>query len=110
MDEQGVDQLWLFPTLGMLYEELLKDDPEAVTITFTAFNRWLEEDWGFAYEDRIFAAPYFSLCDVDWAVQELEWALDQGARTIVHAARGRVHRDRSAHARPTRRSTRSGRG
>ncbi len=83
MHEQGVDQLWMFPTLGMLYEELLKDDPEAVTILFTAFNRWLEEDWGFAYEDKIFAAPYFSLCDVDWAVQELEWALDQGARTIV---------------------------
>jgi predicted TIM-barrel fold metal-dependent hydrolase len=83
MHEQGVDQLWLFPTLGMLYEELLKDDPEAVTILFTAFNRWLAEDWGFAYEDKIFAAPYFSLCDVDWAVQELEWALDQGARTIV---------------------------
>jgi len=67
----------------MLYEELLKDDPEAVTITFTAFNRWLEEDWGFAYRDRIFAAPYLSLCDVDWAVRELEWALDRGARVIV---------------------------
>ena len=83
MDEQGLAQLWLFPTLGMLYEELLKDDPEAVTITFTAFNRWLEEDWGFAYRDRIFAAPYLSLCDVDWAVRELEWALDLGARVIV---------------------------
>jgi predicted TIM-barrel fold metal-dependent hydrolase len=83
MDEQGLAQLWLFPTLGMLYEELLKDDPEAVTITFTAFNRWLEEDWGFAYRDRIFAAPYLSLCDVDWAVRELEWALDRGARVIV---------------------------
>ena len=83
MDEQGLAQLWLFPTLGMLYEELLKDDPEAVTITFTAFNRWLEEDWGFAHRDRIFAAPYLSLCDVDWAVRELEWALDRGARVIV---------------------------
>jgi predicted TIM-barrel fold metal-dependent hydrolase len=83
MHEQGVDQLWMFPTLGMLYEELLVDDPEAVTILFTAFNRWLAEDWGFAYADKIFAAPYLSLCDVDWAVRELEWALDQDARTIV---------------------------
>jgi hypothetical protein len=24
MDEQGIDQIWLFPTLGVLYEELLK--------------------------------------------------------------------------------------
>jgi predicted TIM-barrel fold metal-dependent hydrolase len=82
MDTQALNQVWLFPTLGMLYEELLKDDPEAVTITFTAFNRWLEEDWGFHYENRIFAAPYLSLCDVDWAVRELEWALDRGARVI----------------------------
>jgi predicted TIM-barrel fold metal-dependent hydrolase len=83
MDRQGLEKIWLFPTLGMLYEELLKDDPEAVTLTFTAFNRWLADDWGFAYNDRIFAAPYLSLCDVDWAVAELEWAIDQGARVLV---------------------------
>jgi predicted TIM-barrel fold metal-dependent hydrolase len=83
MDEHGLEAIWLFPTLGMLYEELLKHDPEAVTITFTAFNRWLAEDWGFEYQDRIFAAPYLSLCDVDWAVRELEWALDHGARSVV---------------------------
>ncbi|MEJ5254786.1 MAG: amidohydrolase family protein [Acidimicrobiales bacterium] len=83
MDQQGLQACWLFPTLGMLYEELLKDDPEAVCLTFRAFNRWVEEDWGFAYRDRIFAAPYLTLADVDWAVEELEWALDRGAGTIV---------------------------
>ena len=83
MDAQGVDRCWMFPTMGMIYEEPLKDDPEAVMLLFTAFNRWLAEDWGFAYRDRIFAAPYFTLVDVDWACAELEWALDHGARTIV---------------------------
>jgi len=83
MDEFGIEAIWLFPTLGVLYEELLKDDIPAVTATFTAFNRWIEEDWGFAYEDRIFGAPYLTLADPDWAVTELEWALDKGARVIV---------------------------
>jgi predicted TIM-barrel fold metal-dependent hydrolase len=83
MDAQGLAQVWLFPTLGMLYEELLKDDPRAVVLLFRAFNRWLAEDWGMAYRDRIFAAPYISLADVDEAVRELEWALDQDARTVV---------------------------
>ena len=83
MEAQGLEATWLFPTLGVLYEELLKHDPEAVTVTFTAFNRWLEEDWGFAYRDRIFAAPYLSLADLDWAVRELEWALGRGARIVV---------------------------
>ena len=83
MDAQGIDRLWLFPTLGMIYEEPLRHDPDAVVLMFRAFNRWLVEDWGFDYQDRIFAAPYITLADPDAAVSELEWSLDQGARTIV---------------------------
>jgi hypothetical protein len=83
MDRQGVSKIWLFPTLGMLYEEILKHDPEGVGIMFTAFNRWLEEDWGFDFADRIFAGPYISLASVGWACRELDWALDKGARVIV---------------------------
>jgi predicted TIM-barrel fold metal-dependent hydrolase len=82
MDEQGVEAIWLFPTLGVLYEELLKQDGFAVTTTFRAFNQWLLEDWGFHYQDRIFAAPYISLADPEWAVRELEWALGEGARVV----------------------------
>ena len=67
MDEHGLERIWLFPTLGMIYEQLLKSDPEGVGIMFRAFNRWLEEDWGYNYQDRIFAAPYISLADPDEA-------------------------------------------
>jgi len=83
MDEFGLEAVWMFPTLGVLYEELLKDDLFALTTTFRAFNRWVEEDWGFAYENRIFGAPYLTLADPEWAVEELEWALDRGARVVV---------------------------
>lgn len=83
LDEQGLDAMWLFPTLGVLYEELLKHDTDAVKTQFRAFNRWLDEDWGCNYKNRIFASPYISLCDVDFACEELEWALAQGARTVV---------------------------
>jgi predicted TIM-barrel fold metal-dependent hydrolase len=83
MDEQGIDKVWLFPTLGVLYETPMVHDPEGVGIMFDAFNRWLEEDWGFAYQGRIFAAPYLSLADPEAAVAQLEWALDKGARVIV---------------------------
>jgi predicted TIM-barrel fold metal-dependent hydrolase len=83
MDEQGLSKCWLFPTLGMVYEAPLRDDPEAVCATFRAFNRWLVDDWGVAHADRIYAAPYLTLADPAWAVEELEWALAEGARTIV---------------------------
>ena len=46
MDEQGIEKIWLFPTLGMVYEDLLKHDPGGVILMFRAFNRWLVEDWG----------------------------------------------------------------
>ncbi len=82
MDKQGLEKIWLFPTLGVLYEELLKNDPQAVGVAFTAFNRWLDEDWGCNYENRIFAAPYIALADVDHAVAELEWALSRDARVV----------------------------
>src|ERR1035437_4133768 len=82
MDAQQIEAAWLFPTLGVMYEEALKHDPEAVGIAFRAFNRWLDEDWGLNYRGRILAAPYISLADVGWAVAELEWALDRGARVI----------------------------
>ena len=96
LDEFGLESIWLFPTLGILYEELLGDDVFAITQTFTAFNRWLDDDWGFAYQDRIFAAPYISLSDLDWAIGELEWAAGRGARNIVmrpaapHTADGQI--------------------
>jgi predicted TIM-barrel fold metal-dependent hydrolase len=83
LDRQGLAGCWMFPTLGMIYEEPLAHDPEAVCHTFRAFNRWLAEDWAFVHRDRIFAAPYLTLADPDWAVAELEWALGEGARLIV---------------------------
>lgn len=83
LDEHGLEAIWLFPTLGVLYEEVLKHDPFAVMTLFSAFNRWLDEDWGFNYRERIFAAPYCSLADVDWAVRDLEWVLARGATVLV---------------------------
>jgi predicted TIM-barrel fold metal-dependent hydrolase len=81
-DAQGLDAVLLFPTLGCGVEEALRHDIPATMASLSAFNRWLEEDWGYEYEGRIFASPYISLADIDVAVEELERALSLGARTI----------------------------
>jgi predicted TIM-barrel fold metal-dependent hydrolase len=83
MDRQGLSKIWMFPTLGMIYEELLKNDPGAVALLFQSFNRWIEEDWGYAYQDRLFASPYISLADLDSAIAEFERAVSLGARHVV---------------------------
>jgi predicted TIM-barrel fold metal-dependent hydrolase len=82
MDRQGLEAIWLFPTLGVLYEELLKRDTEAVSLTFRAFNQWLDEDWGVNHQGRIFAAPYIPMCSPEMAIRELDWALARGARVV----------------------------
>jgi predicted TIM-barrel fold metal-dependent hydrolase len=82
MDEQGIGASWLFPTLGVTLEVSYRPDHEAAAATLRAFNRWLAEDWGFAYKDRIFAAPVITLSDPDWAVEEIEWCIRQGAKVV----------------------------
>lgn len=83
MDEQGMEGCIMLPTLGVGMEMALADDLPAQQAAFRAFNRWVEEDWGFAYQERIFAAPYITLSDPAGAVRELEWALERDARFVV---------------------------
>ena len=46
MDEQGLDAILMFPTLACGIEQALRGDIPATVATLSAFNRWLEEDWG----------------------------------------------------------------
>jgi predicted TIM-barrel fold metal-dependent hydrolase len=82
MDRQRLESALLFPTLAVCVEHFMKDDVEQSYANLRAFNRWLHEDWGFAYKDRIFAAPILSLLDPAEAVKDLEWALRHDARII----------------------------
>ena len=82
MDEQGLGAALLFPTLGVGVEEALPEDIGATMAAVSSFNRWLEEDWGFAHQDRIFAVPLLSLADPDAAVTEVEWLLEHGVRMV----------------------------
>ena len=83
MNQQGMGGAILLPTLGVGMEQALLRDVPALNEAFRAFNRWLNEDWGFAYLDRIFAAPYISLVDPENALREVEYAIEQDARFVV---------------------------
>ncbi|ONH25367.1 amidohydrolase family protein [Pseudofrankia asymbiotica] len=82
LDEQHVTGSLLFPTLGVGLEEALKDDPDAAAKVFHAFNRWLAEDWGYRYQDRLYAVPYVPLLEPAAAVAELRAVLDAGALAV----------------------------
>ena len=82
MDRQGVDAMVLFPTLAVCVEHFMKENPERTYLNVRAFNRWIDEDWGYGTDGRIHGVPLMSLLDLDAAVAELEWVLDRGARFI----------------------------
>ena len=82
-EEQGLDAALLFPTLGCGVEEALRNDVPATMASLSAFNRWLEDDWGFDYRGRLIGVPMLSLADPDAALAELSSLLERGAR-IVH--------------------------
>ena len=83
LDEQGVDRTLLFPTLASLLEERMRDNPEMTHAVVHSLNEWIHEEWSFNYEDRIFATPVITLPIVEKAIEELEWAVERGARTVL---------------------------
>ena len=81
-EQQGLAAILLFPTFGCGVEEALRFDIDATMASLSAFNHWLQEDWGF-HGDRIIAAPMISLADPEAALAEVEDLIARGAR-IVH--------------------------
>ena len=83
MDELGVDQTLMFPTLASLLEERMRDAPELTHVVIHSLNEWLHEEWTFNYENRIFTTPIITLPIVEKAIEELEWCVERGAKTVL---------------------------
>jgi predicted TIM-barrel fold metal-dependent hydrolase len=83
MDELGVDRALMFPTLASLLEERMRDDPELTHAAIHSLNEWIHEEWTFNYEGRIFPVPVITLPIVEKAIEELEWVVERGAKTIL---------------------------
>jgi predicted TIM-barrel fold metal-dependent hydrolase len=82
MDEQGVEQCFLFPTLGDCVEGLMMDDPVVGHKAFHAYNLWLEDDWGYGYQGRLWSPAYIPMLDPDLAADELEFVVNRGAKIV----------------------------
>ena len=82
MDEQGLEKAIFYPTLGVGVEPLNAHLVPMTYKLFHAFNLWLEEDWGFSYKDRIYAAPHIPMLDPTHAVAELDSVIERGAKII----------------------------
>ncbi|HZR81101.1 MAG TPA: amidohydrolase family protein [Candidatus Binatia bacterium] len=86
MDEQDVEACLILPTAGVGVEPQLRETPDVLYPSLRAFNRWLEEDWGFGADGRIYGAPLLSLLDLREAIAELERLLARGCRFVIVTA------------------------
>ena len=57
LDEQGIEAAIMLPSLGVGLEHFMMHNPGQLDANLRAFNRWLDEDWGLNFQNRIFSPP-----------------------------------------------------
>jgi predicted TIM-barrel fold metal-dependent hydrolase len=83
LDEQQIERSIMYPGGWALMAEAYLTGVDPLYDNLESFNRWIAEDWGFAYRDRIYAPALLSLRDLDRACRELDRVLAAGARFIL---------------------------
>jgi predicted TIM-barrel fold metal-dependent hydrolase len=88
MDDQEVQATLILPSLGLLVEnECCRTvEPDVWFALMRSFNRWVEEDWGYGDDGRIFGVPLVSLFDPELAVVELDRLISVGAKVVLMRA------------------------
>lgn len=83
MDDQNLERLFIYPTIGYSCEHLFVDDWDLLYDFFHAYNAWMNEDWGFDFQQKIHAPALIPMADVHRSLDELEWAIEAGARLVT---------------------------
>jgi uncharacterized protein len=80
MDAQGIAVSVLFPTMTLGLDDL--PDQGFVNASAHAYNEWIR-DFAAADPVRLRWAAVLPLTDLEWARAELEWAIGEGATTVM---------------------------
>jgi predicted TIM-barrel fold metal-dependent hydrolase len=89
LDEFGVESCLLFPgvmvsTFGWLYVfGQQKGSFEGACAALHAYNHFILDEWTFNYKDRVYSTPILALWDLDWAVKEAKWLIQNGCRAVT---------------------------
>ena len=82
LDAQEIEATIMFPTLAVGVEQALRFDVPALMATITAYNQWIEEDWGFDNQSRIWSTPVVCFADPELALAEVERLIERGAKVV----------------------------
>ncbi|WP_032368339.1 amidohydrolase family protein [Rhodococcoides fascians] len=81
--EQQIEKAIMYPGGWGLLAEAYLEGIDPLYDNIESFNKWIDEDWGFAYKDTIYAPAMISMRDLDRACEELDRVIEKGARFIV---------------------------
>jgi|SRR5581483_1425459 len=84
LDEFGLDGAVLFPNFGLLWEEMLAGDLDALCANLSACNRWQADNVS-AGAGRLFPVAHLSLKNPDWALAEIARLERDGIRLAMVA-------------------------
>ena len=84
MDAQGIETAIMFPTgVGVGIWSNNWHDPEANIANVRAYNRWVDDTWGFDTDGRIVSPAAVGLLDLDAGLAEVDRCIAAGARTLL---------------------------
>lgn len=88
LDEFEVDGSIMFvgefvSSFGQIMLKAEERGSEGANALFHAWNEYLVNEWGLNADDRIYTTAILSLHDLDWAVQEAKWLVENGVRVVV---------------------------
>lgn len=88
LDEFDVEGCIMFigefvATLGLLGVLADEKGPEGANAVFHAWNQYLVDEWSLNADDRVYPTPVLALFDLDWAVAEAKWLVENGMRVCV---------------------------
>lgn len=79
--EWGVDATVLFPNWALTWEQLLRDDHDALQVNMAAWNRWAVTVQAEG-QDRLFPVGHIMLEDLDWALAQIGELAAGGVRLV----------------------------
>lgn len=83
MDAQRIESALVMPDKALNVTWDLRHDVDAAHANVRAYNRWLEEDWGYDQDGRILGVPIVVLFDPEQAAAEVERVIEAGARAVL---------------------------
>ncbi|MEM5388814.1 amidohydrolase family protein [Paraburkholderia phymatum] len=83
LQEHGLVGAMVYPTLASVIEGHMGHNPAFCHAAIHSLNQWIKEEWGFGQDGKFYGMPVITMMKPDLALEEAQWIIDNGARTVL---------------------------